>query len=138
MYYACLGLVLNLVTDTQKNEQLDAMLSITCCNVVLHPVNYCCQQPLFTVVHIQHVHSIIIVQSLLTTISKLFSSNIVSSCPNNIVTTIVLCQHRTTIDRTMLINMSIQQVLLNFDNNIVVEQLFRRCSTNQPDQFLRV
>ena len=70
-----------------------SMLSTTCCNVVLHTVNNCCQQPLFTVV-----------QSLLTTINKVFSSTIVSSCSNNIVTTIVLCQHRTTIDRTILIN----------------------------------
>ena len=45
-----------------------------------------------------------IVQSLLTTINKLFPSTIVPSCFNNIVTTIVLCQHRATIDQTILIN----------------------------------
>ena len=46
---------------TRKNEQLDQccqqLVAILCCtfsnNVVLHPVNNCCQQPLFTVVHIQ-------------------------------------------------------------------------------------
>ena len=36
-------------------------------------------------------------------LNKLFSSTIVSSRSNNIVTTIALCQHRTTIDRTILI-----------------------------------
>ena len=45
-----------------------------------------------------------IVQSLLTTINKLFSSTIVSSCSNNTVTSVVFCQHRTTTDRTILIN----------------------------------
>ena len=107
------------------------MLSTTCCNVVLHPVsnvvlhpvNNCCQQPLFN----NHC-STIIVQSLLTTINKLFSSAIVSSCSNNIVTTIVLCRNRTTIDRTKLINIENLQVLLNLDNNIV-QALFneQRC-----------
>ena len=33
-----------------------------------------------------------------------FINYIVSLCSNNIVPTIVLCQHRTTIDRTILIN----------------------------------
>ena len=35
---------------------------------------------------------------------QVFSSTIFGSCSNNIVTTIVLCQHRTTIDQTILIN----------------------------------
>ena len=42
--------------------------------------------------------------NLTNVVNKLFSSTMVSSCSNNIVTTIVLCQHRTTIDRTILIN----------------------------------
>ena len=52
------------VKDTRKNEQLDqrcqqlvAMLfSTTCYNVVLHPINNCCQQALFTVVGTTIVH----------------------------------------------------------------------------------
>ena len=93
---------------TRKNEQLDAMLSTTCCNVVLHTVEQFCAAPcpqllLTTIVH-SCSRSTTIVQSLLTTINKLFSSTIVSSCSNNIATTIVLCQHRTTFDRTILIN----------------------------------
>ena len=48
--------------------------------------------------------STIIVQSFFTAINKLVSSTIVHSCSNNIVTIIVFCQHRTTIDRTILIN----------------------------------
>ena len=44
-----------------KNEQLDQccqqLVAMLCCtlfnNVVLHPVNNCCQRPLFTVVHVQ-------------------------------------------------------------------------------------
>ena len=90
------------------------MLSTTCCIVVLHPVNNvvlhslnnCCQQPLFSC-----SGQTIVVQLLLTAISKLVSSTIVSSCPNNIVTIIVLCQHRTTIDRTIPINIVIQLLL---------------------------
>ena len=58
-------------------------------NVVNNLLQCCaapCQQLLSTsIVHVQ--------QSLLPTINKLFSSTIVSSCSNNIVTTIVLCQH---------------------------------------------
>ena len=93
---------------TRKNEQLDAMLSTTCCNVVLHTVQQCCAAPCQQLLSTTIVHSCsrstTIVQSLLTTINKLFSLTIVGSCFNNIVTTIVPCQHRTTIDRTILIN----------------------------------
>ena len=84
-----------------------SMLSTTCCNVVLHTVRQCCaapcQQLLSTIIVHSCSRSTTIVQSLLTTINKLFSSTIVSSCSNNIVITIVLCQHQTTIDRTILI-----------------------------------
>ena len=90
---------------------------------------YCaapCQQLLSTTIVHNCSRSTIIVQSFLTIINKLFSSTIVSSCSHNIVTTIVLCQHRTAIDRTILIN--IKQVLLNLDNHIV-QALFseQRC-----------
>ena len=89
---------------TRKTEQLDQ-----CCQqlVVLHTVQQCCAAPCQQLVSTTIVHSCsrsTIVQSLLTTINKLFPSTIVSLCSNNIVTTIVLCQHRTTIDRTILIN----------------------------------
>ena len=67
-------------------------------------VNNCCQQLLSTTIVHSCSRSTIIVQSLLTTINKLFSLTIVSSCFNNIVTTIVLYQHPTTIDRTIFIN----------------------------------
>ena len=113
-----------------------SMLSTICCNVVLHPVNNvvlhslnnCCKQPLFTVVHGQ--------QSLLTTINKLVLSTIVSSCSNKIVTIIVFCQHRTTIDRTILINI--------VNSTSVVEPWQQHClgvvqrtMLHQPDEFLR-
>ena len=88
---------------TLKTEQLDQ-----CCQlVVLHTVQQCCAAPCQQLLSTTVVHGCsrsTIVQSLLTTINKLFSSTIVSPCSNNIVTTIVLCQHRTTIDRTILIN----------------------------------
>ena len=78
-----------------------------------------CQQQLSTT----NVHSCswstIIVQSLLTTINKLVSSTIVGSYSNNIVVIIVLSQHRTTIIEQYSSTLSIQQVLLNLDNNIV-------------------
>ena len=68
----------------------------------------CCAASCQQLLSITMVHSCsrltTIVQSLLTTINKLFSLTIVSSCSKNIVTTIVPCQHRTTIDRTILIN----------------------------------
>ena len=46
---------------TYKNEQIDQccqqLVAMLCCTlsttVVLYPINNCCQQPLFTVVHIQ-------------------------------------------------------------------------------------
>ena len=78
---------------------------LPCCAA---PSQQCCAAPCQQLLSTTIVHSCsrstIIVQSLLTTINKLFSSTIVSSCSNNIVTIIVLCQHRTTIDRTILIN----------------------------------
>ena len=88
-------------------------LPITCAkmnnliNVVNNLLQCCaafCQQLLSTTIVHSCSRSTIIVQSLLTTINKLFSSTIVGSCSNNIVTIIVLCQRRTTIDRTILIN----------------------------------
>ena len=63
-----------------------------------------CQKLLSTTIVHSCSRSTIIVQSLSTTINKLFSSSSVSSCFKNIVTTIVFCQHRTSIDRTILIN----------------------------------
>ena len=63
-----------------------------------------CQQLLSTTIVDNCSCLTTIVQSLLTTINKLFPSTIVPSCFNNIVTTIVLCQHRATIDQTTLIN----------------------------------
>ena len=78
---------------------------LQCCAA---PCQQCCAAPCQQLLSTTIVHSCsrstTIVQSLLTTINKLFSSTIVSSCSNNIVTIIVLCQHRTTIDRTILIN----------------------------------
>lgn len=47
--------------------------------------------------------STIIVQSF-TSIYKLVTSTVVVSCSNSIVITIVLCQHRATVHRTILIN----------------------------------
>ena len=76
-------------------------------NNVVNNLLQCCAAHCSTMLSTTIVHSCsrstTIVHSLLTTINKLFSSTIVSSCSNNIVTTIVLCQHRTTIDRTILI-----------------------------------
>ena len=121
---------------TRKNEQLDAMLSTTCCNVVLHTVEQCCTAPcqqllLTTIVH-SCSRSTTIVQSLLTTINKLVSSTIANSCSNNIVTTIVLCQHRTTtLIKQYSSTLSIQQVLLNLDNNIVQALFDEQRSTTQ-------
>ena len=95
---------------------------LQCC--AAHCQHYCvvpCQQLLSTTIVHSCSRSTIIVQSLLTTINKLVSSTIVGSCSNNIVTIILLCQHRTTIDRTILTNIvnSTSVVKLNLDNNIV-------------------
>ena len=69
-----------------------------------------------------------IVQSLLTTINQLFSSTIVSSCSNNIVTTILFSVN---IEQLLIeqysSTLSIQQVLLNLDNNIVQALFNERC-----------
>ena len=76
-------------------------------NVVNNLLQCCaasCQQLLSTTIVHSCSRSTTIVQSLLTTINKLFSSTIVSSFSNNIVTIIALCQHRTTIDRTLYNN----------------------------------
>ena len=69
---------------------------LLCCTLSTTVVNNYCSQ-LFTLNNHCSVR-------LLTTINKLFSSTIVSSSSRNIVTTIVLCQNRTTIDIKMLIN----------------------------------
>ena len=75
---------------------------------VVHNLLQCCAAPCQQLLSTTIVHSCsrstIIVQSLLKTFNKLFLSTIVSSCSKNIVKTIVLCQHRTTIDRTMFID----------------------------------
>ena len=85
--------------------QLVAMLCCTLSNnVVLHPVLTLSTTVVKTTIVHSCSRSTTIVQSLLTTINKLVSSTIVDSCSNNIVTTIVLCQHRTTIDQTILTN----------------------------------
>ena len=93
---------------TRKNEQLDqcceqraAMLCCTlstmlCCTLSTTVVNNHYSQ-LFT---INNQCSIIVDNHQ----QACFIDYIVSSCSNNIVTIIVLCQHRPTIDRTMLIN----------------------------------
>ena len=104
---------------TQKNEQLDQccqqVVAMFCCTLSTMlcctlSTMLCCTLSttvvnkttiLFTVVHGQRS---LLNRSMLTIINKLVSSTIVSSCSDNIVTTIVLCQHRTTIDRTILIN----------------------------------
>ena len=92
---------------TRKNEQLDqccqqlvvmlcCILSTTlCCTLSTTVVNNHCSQ-LFTF----NNHCSIIVDNH----RQACLSTIVGSCSNNIVAIIVLCQHRTTIDRTMLIN----------------------------------
>ena len=87
-----------------------------------------CQQLLSTTIVHSCSRSTTFVQSLLTTINKLFSSTIVSSCSNNIVTTIVLRQHQKLLIEQYSSTLSIQQVLLNLDNNIV-QALFneQRC-----------
>ena len=84
---------------TCKNEQIDQccqqLVAMLCCTlsttVVLHPINNCCQQPLFTVVHVQQ---------------PLFNHGWQSSarCFHQLLLALVLCQHRTTIDQTTLIN----------------------------------
>ena len=74
---------------------------LQCCAAPCQQLLSTRQQLLFTVVHGQQS---LLNRSMLTTINKLVSSTIVSSCSDNTVTTIVLCQHRTTIDRTILIN----------------------------------
>ena len=95
------------VTTRAKTSDLINVVNnlLQCCAA---PCQQCCaahcQKLLSTTIVHSCSRSTIIVQSLLTTINKLVSSTIVGSCSNNIVTIIVLCQHRTTIDRTILIN----------------------------------
>ena len=75
---------------------------------------------------------IIIVQSSLTSINKLFSSTIVSSCSNNIVTAIIL--FFVNIEQLLIeqysSTLSIQQVLLNLDNNVVQALFNEQCCIN--------
>ena len=86
-----------------------------------------CQQLLSTIIVHGCSGSTIIVQSLLTTNNKLVSSMIVGSRSNNIVTTIALSQHRTTIDRTILIKIGHSTSVAEPDN--IVQVLFseQRC-----------
>ena len=93
------------------------------------------RQQLLSIVH-GYSRAAIVVQSLLTNINKLVSSTIVGSCSNNIVTTIVLCQHRRTTDRTISIvsTLSIQQMFLNLHNSIV-QALFSEKNSTNPVNF---
>ena len=92
-------------TRAKMNNLINVVNNLLqCCAAHCQQCAAPCQQLLSTSIVHSCSPSTTIVQSLLTTINKLFSSTIVSSCSNNIVTTIVLCQHRTTIDRTILIN----------------------------------
>ena len=95
----------NLINVANTLLQCCAAPCQQCCAA---PCQQCCAAPCQQLLSTTIVHSCsrstIIVQSLLTTINKLFSSTIVSSSSRNIVTTIVLCQNRTTIDIKMLIN----------------------------------
>ena len=90
-----LNFIMGFTRYRRKNEQLDQccqqLVAMLCCTLSTTIVHSCSR-------------STTIVQSLLTTINKLFLSTIVGSCSNNVVTIVVLCQHRTTIDRTILIN----------------------------------
>ena len=101
---------------TRKNEQLDqccqqlvailyctlstmlccTLSTILCCTLSTTVVNNHCSQ-LFT---FNNYCSIVVDNDQ----QAFFINYIVSLCSNNIVPTIVLCQHRTTIDRTILIN----------------------------------
>ena len=124
-------LALNNCINTRKNEELNQscqelvasysqqLAPMLCCTLLTTVVNNHCSR-LLTVNNI--------VQSLLTTMNKLVSSTIVGSCFSNIVTTIVLRQHR-----TYSSTLSIQQALFKLDNNIV-QALF----SDQRDQFWRV
>ena len=91
----------NLINVVNKLLQCFAAPCQQCCAAPCQQLLSTRQQLLFTVVHGQRS---LLNRSMLTIINKLVSSTIVSSCSDNIVTTIVLCQHRTTIDRTILIN----------------------------------
>ena len=86
----------NLINVVNNLLQCCAALCQQCCAAP-------CQQLLLaTTVH-GCLRSTIIFSIIVDNHQQAFSSTIVSSCPNNIVTTIILCQHRTTIDRTILI-----------------------------------
>ena len=93
-------------TRAKMNNLINVANNLLQCSAA--PCQQCCAAPCQQLLSTTIVHSCsrstIIVQSLLTTINKLFSSTIVSSSSRNIVTTIVLCQNRTTIDIKMLIN----------------------------------
>ena len=107
------------------------MLSTTCCNVVLHTVKQCCAAPCQQLLSTTIVHSCssstTIVQSLLTTINKLFSSTIISYCSNNIVTLLFFVNIEQLLIEQYLSTLSIQQVLLNLDNSIVQVLFNERC-----------
>ena len=95
-----------------------------------------CRQLLSTtIVHGYSRSTIIIVQSLLTTINKLVSSTIVDSCSNNIATTFLFFVNfeQLLIEQYSSV-LSFQQVLLNLVNNIV-EALFseQRCKNVDKD-----
>ena len=93
---------------TSKNEQLDqccqqlvailycTLSTMLCCTLSTTVVNNHCSQ-LFT---FNNYCSIVVDNDQ----QAFFINYIVSLCSSNIVPTIVLCQHRTTIDRTILIN----------------------------------
>ena len=99
-----------------------------CCtlfnNVVLHPVNNCCQQPLFTVVHVQQPLFNHCWQRSTSFFNQLLSAHVPTTLQQLLLSVnieqLLIEQYSSTL--------WIQQVLLNIDNNIV-QALFneQRC-----------
>ena len=87
-------------THAKMTNLIKKLLSTTYYNVMPCPANNPCHQQLFPIVHGQQS---LLIQSF-TSIYKLVTSTVVVFCSNNIVITIVLCQHRATVDRAILIN----------------------------------
>ena len=108
------------------------MLSTTCCNVVLHPVNNvvlhpvnnCCQQPLFTVVHVQ--------QSLFNHCWQRSTSFFINYCQ------LLFQQHcnnycSLSISNNYWSNNTHQHWEFNKCCWTLITTLFRRCSTNNVE-----
>ena len=115
-----------------------SMLSTTCCNAVLHPVNNCCQRPLLTVVHVQkslfnHCQwsTCIVNDQHWQWSTSFFIHQLLSALvPTTLSQPLFLVNIEQLLIEQYSSTLRIQQALLNVDNNIVQALFSEQCCIN--------